>query len=199
MTVKATTVPHAPFSQSLTQRRILSLHVVQARLVARGQCGKARRRSGVCGERNRWSMDNPRDPRLDSHVLRSGRQYSPPIEVLALSGQANNNLAMMTGQNNNNNTATTSNQANNDLAMMMGQEDNDNTSNRANSNAINDTAEVAPRTRRVAELEARGFQFICLNLIPMSRSPMFEVIELPEASFLLTAYRNDENVEANTA
>lgn len=75
------------------------------------------------------------DSRLDNHVLRSGRQYTSEIEVLAVSGQANNNLAMIIGQNNNNNT-----------------------SNRANSNAMNDTAEFDPLTRRLADVEARGFK-----------------------------------------
>lgn len=69
------------------------------------------------------------DARLDTHGLRSAREYISQIEVLALSGQ----------ENNNNDTITTLNQA--------------------NSNATNVTAELHPRTRRVAELEARGVEF----------------------------------------
>jgi hypothetical protein len=51
------------------------------------------------------SQDNHGRPgKSYNHVLRSGRQYSTPqIEVSAASGQANNDVAMMTGQQNNNN------------------------------------------------------------------------------------------------
>lgn len=79
------------------------------------------------------------DARLDKHVLRSGREYSSQIEVSAASGQANNDLALMMGRQNNNDTATTRNQA--------------------DSNAANDTAELDPRDRRPAELEASEIEF----------------------------------------
>jgi hypothetical protein len=55
-----------------------------------------------------------------SHVLRSGRQYSTPqIEVSAVLGQTNNDVAMMTGQqNSDNNTVATLDQENNNNSTV---------------------------------------------------------------------------------
>jgi hypothetical protein len=92
-----------------------------------------------------------------SHVLRSGRQYSTPqIEVSAVLGQTNNDVAMMTGQqNSDNNTVATLDQENNNNNTVT-------TLSQANSNAEDDTAERSYRTRLLAELEAAGTEFSTL-------------------------------------
>jgi hypothetical protein len=92
-----------------------------------------------------------------SHVLRSGRQYSTPqIEVSAVLSRTNNNVAMMTGQQNNDrNTVATLDQENNNNNTVT-------TLSQTNSSAENRTARPSYRTRTLAELEAAGTEFSTL-------------------------------------
>jgi hypothetical protein len=81
----------------------------------------------------------PSDPYR--HVLRSGREYSTPQRRFpAVSRQVNNDVAMMTGRENNNNT------------MIMGQEISKDTIiptiQQADSDAANSAAEPSPRRRQ---------------------------------------------------
>jgi hypothetical protein len=92
-----------------------------------------------------------------SHVLRSGRQYSTPqIEVSAVLSPTNNEVAMMTGQqNSDNNTLATLDQENNN-------NNNNNTVttlSQANGNAEDNTAEHSHQISLLGELKAAGTEF----------------------------------------
>jgi hypothetical protein len=88
------------------------------------------------------ASSNKGNPPPVDYLLRSGREYSAPeVDVLAVSGQTNNDSAMMTSQenHNNNNTAITSDQT--------------------EPNAWSRRAALEQHPRRLAELERAGVVF----------------------------------------